>query len=110
MKHMDITLSFYKRHCGTLPRCYSGMARARVADGIERVCPGAEVSKIHSADYLDRRSIPREEVPLEITVVVSKINYENFENTVSGSRGHSAYLETWSAMHQLQKHDQEAGA
>jgi hypothetical protein len=85
------------------------MARARGADDIECVFPDAEVSKIHSGDYLDRRSILREEVALEITAAVSKINNENVKNTVSGSVHHSTYLETWSAMHQLQKHDQEVG-
>lgn len=83
------------------------MVRARVKGDIERVFPGAVVSKTPApADYAYRVSLPRETVAKAVRGEVLSVNYFNFKNSVPttkrGNNRHDAYLKCWAAMMTLQ--------
>ena len=79
------------------------LVRARRAGDIERVFPGAAVSKTPRNDYRYRALIAREEVAEAMAASVRSIEYANFKATVKEHHRHEAYLEVWGAMHDFQQ-------
>lgn len=78
------------------------LVRARRAGDIEKVFPGAKVSRSTTTDYLFRAIVKRELVESAMVGEVRRINYENFKNSVTDRPLHDAYLRCWFAMSELQ--------
>jgi len=79
------------------------LVRARVAGDIERVFPTATVAHTPKADYAYRTILPRTMVATTLAAAVEAIDYTNFKNSVPDQARHDAYLECWTAMHDLQR-------
>ena len=79
------------------------LVRARMNGHIENVFPDASVFTMEDADYKYRALICRSEVQRAMTDQVSKIDYDNFKNSVGNRQLHDAYLKIWSVMYALQK-------
>lgn len=76
--------------------------RARREGDIERVFPSVVAQRTPGRDYLYRSEIPRTEVSAVIAANLAAINYDNFKNSVSNDRLHSAYASVWTTMSKLQ--------
>lgn len=79
------------------------LVRARMNGHIENVFPDANVFTMEDADYKYRALICRSEVQRAMTDQISKIDYDNFKNSVGNRQLHDAYLKIWSVMYALQK-------
>lgn len=78
------------------------MVRARREGDIEKLFPGYEGKYIEEADYAYRVSIPRRVVGAVIAEQLDSISYEKFKPSVKDHDLHSAYLDIWHVMYQLQ--------
>ena len=80
------------------------LVRARVKGDIERVFSEAETFEDLNADYRYRALIERDLVAKAVASQVSKINYDNFKNSISKDeyRRHDAYLQVWGNLRILQ--------
>lgn len=78
------------------------MVRARRQGDIERYFPGAKVKKTPGNDYLFRAEIKREEVAQRVAEQVMGIGYDNFKDSVTDDRLHTAYGRVWGTMSSLQ--------
>lgn len=78
------------------------LVRARVEGDIQRVFPDAIVTMTPDADYRFRAVLPRGEVAGALAGAVLTIEYDNFKNSVLEDDRHTAYFQSWHAMHQLQ--------
>ncbi len=79
------------------------LVRARREGDIERVFPGAKVTRTPGRDYLYRASVSREAVALTIAEQVRSIDYGNFKNSVRDDKLHNAYSGFWQIMSRIQK-------
>jgi len=79
------------------------LVRARMNGHIENVFPDANVFTMEDADYKYRALICRSEVQRAMTDQISKIDYDNFKNSVGNRQLHDAYLKIWSVIYALQK-------
>ena len=79
------------------------LVRARMNGHIENVFPDANVFTMEAADYKYRALICRGEVQRAITNQLSKIDYDNFKNSVGDRQLHDAYLKIWRVMYELQR-------
>lgn len=79
------------------------LVRARRKGDIERVFPGAKVTRSPGRDYLYRAPISREAVALTIADQVRSIAYDNFKNSVRDDKLHSAYSGFWGIMSRVQE-------
>lgn len=79
------------------------LVRARRKGDIERIFPGAKVTKTPKADYLFRASIPTEKIIAALEGEVRRIVYSNFKDSVKDDELHRAYNRVWNAMMPLQK-------
>jgi hypothetical protein len=77
--------------------------RARRKGDIERIFPEAAVQRTPGRDYLYRAEMPRGAVSSAIAASLAAIEYDNFKNSVSDTRLHSAYASVWSSMSKLQE-------
>lgn len=80
------------------------LVRSRVKGDIERVFPETETFEDLAADYRYRALIERELVAKALASQVSKIDYDNFKNSISEDeyRRHDAYLKVWGNLKTLQ--------
>ena len=78
------------------------LVRARVAGHIELVFPDAKVFTDRKADYLYRAFIRREVVAQAVAANISKIDYDNFKDSVQDPVLHNAYMNVWGAMEKIQ--------
>jgi hypothetical protein len=79
------------------------LVRARMNGHIENVFPDANVFTMEAADYKYRALICRDEVQRAITDQISKIDYDNFKNSVGDRQLHDAYLQIWRVMYEFQR-------
>jgi hypothetical protein len=79
------------------------LVRARMNGHIESVFPEANVFTAEAADYKYRALICRGEVQRAITNQISKIDYDNFKNSVGDRQLHDAYLKIWRVMYEFQR-------
>jgi len=78
------------------------LVRARVAGHIEHVFPAAKVFTDSQADYLYRAFIQREVVAQAVAANISKIDYDNFKDSVQDRVLHNAYMNVWGVMEKIQ--------
>ena len=80
------------------------LVRARVRGDIEKIFCDAEVFEDGSADYKYRSYIDRDTVSKVIGDSISKIEYDNFKNSVSKDdhKRLQAYTNVWGALYELQ--------
>lgn len=78
------------------------LVRARVPGHIERVFPDAKVFTDSQADYLYRAFIQREVVVQAVAANISKIDYDNFKDSVNDPVLHNAYMNVWGVMEKIQ--------
>jgi len=79
--------------------------RARVKGDIEKMFPGVKVIVTPSADYRFRAEVSRGTVAAVLENLALKIDYDNFKNRVAKhdpNRAHTAYMDVWKAMLDLQ--------
>ncbi len=79
------------------------LVRARIAGHIERVFPTAQTFTDTGADYLYRAFIQREVVAQAVAANISKIDYDNFKDSVKDQDLHSAFSRIWGIMEALQR-------
>jgi hypothetical protein len=79
------------------------LVRARRKGDIERVFPGAKVTRTPGRDYLYRAPVSREDVALTIADQVRNITYDNFKNSVRDDKLHTAYSGFWHIMSRVQE-------
>ena len=78
------------------------LVRGRNQGDIERVFPGAEVSRTPNHDYLFRARIARDVAAEALANAVRGVTYGNFKGSVKESDRHDAYMKVWTAMHAFQ--------
>ena len=78
------------------------LVRGREEGHIERLFPKASVFQMDDADYRYRALVSRKVVAQVFAKQVADIGYDNFKQTVTESRYHTACLGVWSVMHELQ--------
>ena len=78
------------------------MVRARVRDHLKALFPAAAIIETVDADYRYRATVVRNVVQQAMADQVNAIDYPNFKDTVTDAPYHSACLQVWSSMHQLQ--------
>ena len=80
------------------------LVRARVRGDIERVFCDAEVFEDVDADYRYRSYIDRQVVSEVISDSISKIDYDNFKNSVSKDdrKRLNAYINVWESLYRMQ--------
>jgi hypothetical protein len=78
------------------------LVRARRKGDIEKIFPGAKVTRTPNADYLYRAVVKRAVVAQAMVEEVGRITYGNFKDSVREEDLHSVYLRTWAAMATLQ--------
>lgn len=78
------------------------LVRARRKGDIDKIFPGARVVTSKTTDYRWRAVVKRKRVADALAGEVSRINYDNFKDSVSNKRLHDAYLRVWTAMADLQ--------
>ena len=80
------------------------LVRARVKGDIEKIFPRASVFEDNYADYKYRSFIDREIVARTVSRELSKINYDNFKNSVSRDDNLrlQAYHGVWNVLNRLQ--------
>lgn len=91
-------LSVVKKDCGPGKL----LVRARRAADIRRIFPGAKVQTTPRADYRYRAVVPVASVSLALDREVRRIAYDNFKDSVTDARLHSAYLQVWHDMASIQ--------
>lgn len=76
------------------------MVRARIRGDLQRVFPGARVSRTPDADYLYRATLSRQTVAARLADQVQGISYPNFKGSIPAGQGtrSRAYHRTWDAM------------
>ena len=74
------------------------LVRARRAEDIMAVWPGAVVRSTPKRDYQFRADITRKEVAAALVDLVYDIDYSNFKNTVTDKDRHLAYAKIWTTM------------
>ena len=78
------------------------LVRARRPGDIERVFPDAKVEERDGTDYQFRAVISRRAVAEVIAHEVTRIDYDNFKNSVKDDRLHDAYAAFWHQHARLQ--------
>lgn len=78
------------------------LVRARRPGDIEKIFPGAKVTKNVHADYLFRAIVKRDAIARALEGEVRRITYANFKDSVADKRLHDAYLGVWTRMSTLQ--------
>ena len=80
------------------------LVRARVRGDIERVFYDAEVFEDVDADYRYRSYIDRQAVSEAISDSISKIDYDNFKNSVlkDDRKRLNAYMNVWESLYRMQ--------
>src|SRR5215469_8067037 len=73
------------------------LVRSRFAGDIEKLFPGAKVTRRPDRDYLFRANIAGDEVANAIAHNIMNINYDNFKNSTPKDR-HRPYLRIWNVM------------
>jgi len=96
--HSDCFLSIVSKDCGPTEL----LVRARRNGDIEKVFPSARVTRSTGTDYLYRAVVPRDAVKQALAVMVDKIDYPNFKDSVEDRSLHAAYVSVWCAMAGLQ--------
>lgn len=71
------------------------MVRARRKGDIERIFPGAKVTRYTKSDYLYRAPVKRTEIAAALAKVVEGIDYNNFKNSVEDDDLHDCYHAMW---------------
>lgn len=94
----DAFLSIVSKDC---PRD-SLLVRARRKGDLEKIFPGAKVTVSRTTDYRFRAVVKRNAVADALRGEVSRITYDNFKDSVTDKKLHSAYLRVWTAMADLQ--------
>lgn len=79
------------------------LVRSRRKGDIAKVFPAAKVTRTPGRDYLFRALIDREEVALIIADQLRSTNYNNFKNSVSDDKLHTAYSGFWHIMSRVQE-------
>lgn len=79
------------------------LVRARRRGDIEKLWPGAEVTKYDRSDYLFRAKIKIPYVIAALNGEVHRINYDNFKDSVKDDDLHDAYMRVWVAMAEIQE-------
>jgi hypothetical protein len=79
------------------------MIRARRKGDIEKIFPGAKVSRYTKSDYLYRAPVKREAVKAALCGEVDRITYDNFKSSVADKALHDSYLRVWTEMAKLQE-------
>lgn len=78
------------------------LVRARAPYDIERLVPGAQVTKTIEADYRFRATVPRAVFARLLSEYASKIDYYNFKDSVSDPKRAGLYLSVWRDMLPMQ--------
>jgi len=79
------------------------LVRARRKGDIEKIFPGAKVTRYTKSDYLYRAVVKKDAVVSAMTGEIARIVYGNFKNAVDNVPLHDAYLKVWTALAALQK-------
>lgn len=95
----DAFLSFVSKDCAEDEL----MVRARRKGDIERIFPGAAVTRYTKSDYLYRAPVKKLWVKSALVGEVDRIVYNNFKNSVRDNALHSAYNRVWGVMAGLQE-------
>jgi hypothetical protein len=91
-------LSIVSKDCGPAEL----LVRARRTGDIEKVFPGAKVTRNTNSDYLYRAVLPRDAVKRALVAMIDHIDYPNFKDSVEDSSLRAAYVSVWCAMAGLQ--------
>jgi hypothetical protein len=78
------------------------LVRARVKSHLQALFPDSLIVQTPDADYRFRTVVSKKVVRKFVSDQVSAITYGNFKDTVVDPDYHSACLQVWSAMHDLQ--------
>jgi len=78
------------------------LVRARRKGDIEKIFPGAKVTRTPLADYMYRAVVKRAAVGEAMVGEVARITYGNFKDSVTDDALHNAYLRVWTTMVSLQ--------
>jgi hypothetical protein len=86
------------------------LVRARQAGLLEHMLAEADLSAAHvwedtTADYRYRCKLSRPEFMALVQVQISRIDYDNFKNSVPDKRLASLYSQVWTTMAELQRGD-----
>ncbi len=84
------------------------MVRARVRGDIERVFPGAKVTRSPAADYLFRAEVRRGVVAAALSIAAAGISYPNFKGSVRDRDRLETYHDVWDVMLSWQHRRQRA--
>ena len=79
------------------------LVRARRAEDITVIFPGARVIEGKGSDYEFRAVIKRRVVEDAIAGEVARIDYDNFKNSVREPARHDVYMSVWSVMMRLSR-------
>lgn len=78
------------------------MVRARFAEDILRVYPGAEITPTPDRDYPFRAYMAPETVAIGMATEIEAIDYAKFKPEVQEADRHDAYMAVWSVMYNWQ--------
>lgn len=79
------------------------MVRARRQGDIEKIFPGAAVTRFTKSDYLYRAPIKKDAIKAAMVEEIDRVVYSNFKSSVRDHDLHNAYLRVWTAMAALQE-------
>lgn len=76
--------------------------RARKAEHLKALFPGAEIVHNGSADYKYRVFVGRDEFSVWLACQADEVDYPNFKNAIADHEYHDAAHDVWAAMRQIQ--------